>query len=69
MYDHFDHVFRTPISLAFFYLGKDDYSKFTKVATFVLLVLIPIFFAMISGVSNLLLDLLDPAPPLVPINL
>ena len=67
--DHFDSVFRTPISMAFFYLGKDDYSKFTKVTTFLLLVLIPLFFLLISGVSNLLLDMLDPAPPLVPINL
>ena len=55
--------------MTFFYLGKDDYSRFTKVATFLILVLVPIFFAMISGVSNLLLDMLDPAPPLVPINL
>lgn len=55
--------------MSFYYLGKDDYSKFTKVTTFLLLVLIPVFFLMISGVSNMLLDMLDPAPPLVPINL
>lgn len=67
--DHFDSVFRAPISFIFFYLGKDEYSKFTKVTTFVLLVLIPLLFIVLSSFSNFLLDLLDPAPPLVPANL
>lgn len=70
--DHFDTVFRTPISTVFFYMGKDDYSKFTKVTTFLLLVLIPVFVTVIGGLSNFILNVMDGEhvpPQLVPINL
>ena len=66
--EHFDLVFREPIIAIFFYIGKDEYSKFTKVTTFVLLVLIPGLFLLLSIFSNFLLEILDPAPKLVPIQ-
>ncbi len=65
--EHFDLMFRDTISMFFFYIGKDEYSKFTKVTTFVLLVLIPGLFLILSMISNFLLEVLDPAPKLVPI--
>lgn len=49
--DSFDVMFKAPISTMFYYVNKDYYSKFTKISTFVLLVLIPAFiFFFIGGV-------------------
>lgn len=59
---HFDNWFRSPISMIFFQVGKDHYSKFTKVTLFVLLVLIPGFLLVMLGGTNKMLDLVDPMP-------
>lgn len=46
--------------MAFYYLNKDYYSKFAKISTFVLLVLIPGFILLIVGGLSKILDILDP---------
>lgn len=47
--DAFDVMFKTPISTMFYYANRDYYSKFAKISTFVLLVLIPSFILLFIG--------------------
>ena len=49
-------------------LGRDHYSKQTKVSVFVVLVLVPgLIFVMIGGALSML-EIVDPVPRLVPIE-
>lgn len=63
----FDELFRRPIIFTFNILGKDSYSKFTKVSVFCLLVIIPLFITVMLSFVNMLVEFLDPAPTLVPV--
>jgi len=58
----FDSLFRPSISFIFFHLGKDHYSKQTKVAVFVLMILLPVMLFFLVGGAMKLLDLVDPVP-------
>ena len=58
--DAFDAMFKTPISTMFYYANRDYYSKFAKISTFVLLVLIPTFILCFIGGIQKLLDVVDP---------
>lgn len=58
----FDTVFRSPIAFIYYHVGKDHYSKFTKVSVFVLLVLLPgVLFLFVGGALKML-DIIDPVP-------
>jgi hypothetical protein len=58
----FDDVFRPSISYTFYLVGKDNYSKFAKISTFLLLILIPgSILVFIGGISKIL-DVVDPLP-------
>lgn len=56
---HFDSMFRSSISYVFFTMGRDHYSKFTKVTLFVLLILVPGLLAIFLGGAGKLLDIVD----------
>jgi len=65
----YDEVFRRPTVYTFNLIGKDAYSKFTKVSVFSLLVVIPLILTSLVGLSSILLDIFDPAPALIPAQL
>lgn len=62
----YDELFRMPTVYTFHLLGKNSYSKFTKVMVFLLVVVIPVTMAVIIGLTTILIDCFDPAPQLVP---
>jgi hypothetical protein len=64
--ESFDTLFKTPIVTMFYYLGKDYYSKFSKVVLFTLLVLFPGIVIFCSALFGGLLDWLDPVPEMAP---
>jgi len=43
-------------------VGKDHYSKQTKVAVFVLMILVPVMIFLFVGGAMKLLDVVDPVP-------
>jgi|LakMenEpi03Aug12_release.lakeMendotaPanAssembly.Ray.scaffolds.fasta_scaffold357591_1 hypothetical protein len=51
-----------PTVYTFHLLGKNSYSKFTKVMVFLLVVVIPVTMAVIIGLTTILIDCFDPAP-------
>ncbi len=51
----FDKLFSGAIRSTFYHLGKDHYSKFTKVALFVVLGLLPILIFVVGSMVELIL--------------
>lgn len=60
--DTFDAWLRTPISYFFHTIGLDYYGKYSKIALFTLLVLVPFILAVVVHGIDFLLDVIDPAP-------
>jgi len=48
----FDAMFANVIAFVFFHLGKDQYSKFTKIILFMILFLVPFLIMAVSIVSE-----------------
>ena len=64
----FDELFRTPISFIFYHIGKDHYSKSTKISLFCLLLLVPFTLFILSLLWNFCFEDDEHPPTLVPAN-
>jgi len=62
----FDTLFQSLITALFHFMGLDYVSKYTKISVFCLLVLNPLLIAFGLFVYNLIMDLVDPPPQLIP---
>lgn len=64
----FDQIFAYPSSVIFYYVGLDSMTKRGKVCLIILYVVIPFFMLLVSALLEICQDMVDPAPPLVPIS-